>query len=319
MPAWWQTWVADWTRAQQRRAKSPASVRTWTVYLRHLGAWLDSQEVLSPAELEREHLQRWQDELGRSLAPASVQVAVSAARSILKWSDKEGRSTTPGLWAWLDTVRVPDPLPRALDAGELAAILRHYAAPTRDVVRLRDRALFWFAVTTSARVSEILSVDRDQVQRTMIVRLKGGHEHGLVMSARARAWVLEYLRARGTDAMPALWIHFGTQGRRRLRGDDANAIWAGLTGQLGIRPFTTHALRHTGVTELADHDVQDVDVVQHVGWRSSEMMMRYRRLASSRRQTLVDRLDDLVPSTPIPPAPARGRRRLRVIGGKRPA
>ena len=314
-PSWYHDWVEGWRRAQRRRGKAASSLRTWSVYLRDLGAFLEDEDVSGPELLTREVLHRWQDRLRVRLGPASQQVAVSAARSLLKWVDREELAPRAGLWAWLDSPHVPESLPRALEPAELAAILTHYSR-ARDLAGLRDRALFWFLCTSGARISEGLQVDVGQLSGRMVVRQKGGDQHVLVMSERARQWVMDYLRARGPDGQPALWIHIGRRGRRRLRADQANVIWDQLALELRVTPFTNHALRHTMVTELAEHEVGDDDIRQQAGWASPAMMARYRKLRDTRRQAIVDRLDDLVPEATAL-APRRRRRRLRVV--QRPA
>jgi integrase len=317
-PDWFRGWVTGWRRSMLRRAKAPTTLRTWAVYLRDFGSFLLDNEVLAPELLTREHLQHWQDGLRDRLAPASQQVAASALRGLLKWADREEESIRPGLWSWIDTPRIPEALPRALEPAELEAILAHFAGAPRDLAHLRDRALFWFMVTTAARVSEVLQVDVAQIHGGMVITQKGGREHRLVMSERARGWVLEYLRARGQDNEPALWIHVGPRGRHRLRPDQVNDLWRSLARKLRIRHFTSHALRHSGVTELHEHDVGDDDLRDHVGWRTAAMMPRYRKVRDRRRQQLVDRLDDLIPEAPAEPPP-RGGRRYRVVDGRRPA
>lgn len=317
-PTWYHVWAEGWEGAQRRRGKSPNSLRTWSTYLRDLGAYLDEQGIISAELLTRDVLASWQDGLRtRGLAPASQQVAVSTIRGMLKWADRQELTPRSGLWGWLETPHVPERLLRALEPEELARILAHYGS-ARDLAALRDRALFWFLATTGARISEALQVNVSMVTGgRMVVRKKGGGEHALVMSERSRSWVLDYLRLRGSDAEPALWVHIGPRGRHRLRPDQANDIWAALSAQLGVTPFTSHALRHTMVTELADRDdVSDDDIRQQVGWASASMMARYRKLRDARRQKIVDRLDDLVPE-PAPSPHRRRRRRFRVV--QRPA
>lgn len=314
-PEWFGDWGVRWLAALRRQRKSPATERTWRTYVRSLGAFLKSEGVTSAELLTREHLHRWQDQLSVTLAPASQVVAVTAVRSLLKWADREKVSVETALWMWLDTPRVPEGLPRPLDPEVLAAIMAHYAQPSRDLQRLRDRALFWFLVTTSCRISEALQVRVDQVRGDrMLVRKKGGDEHLLVMSAQARLWVMDYLRARGRDEEPALWIYDGpVAGRRRLTDDEANRIWKRLAKDLGVQPFTSHQLKHTGVTELGEYEDSDDAVVKHVGWTNPKMMRRYRKLRDRRRQAMVDQLDALVPEAP-PPPPQRPRgRRFRVV------
>lgn len=318
-PPWFVAWVADWRRAQRRRRLASTSLRTWTVYVRDFGTFLTREGITTPRDLTREVVQRWQDSLLGRLQPSSQQVAVTALRSLLKWTDREELSVHSGLWAWLEAPHVDEKDPRVLEPAELGAILRHYARPRRDLAWMRDRALFWFLVTSDCRISEALQVERSQLRAggPIVVVQKGGDEHRVVISSRARQWVTEYLQIRGRDDQPALWVRQGARGRHRLRADDANEIWERLAVQLGLQHFTSHSLRHTGVTELGAHDVGDEDIRAQAGWKSSAIMRRYRHVRDDRRQALVDRLDDLVPEPPPPTEGARGgrRRRFKVVGG----
>jgi integrase/recombinase XerD len=316
-PGWYQAWGEGWYRAQLRRGRAAASLRTWSVYLRNFGRFLEEEGVSSPDELTRDLLERWQDGLRDHLLPASQQVAVHSVRALLKWADLEEVSTRAGLWARLETPAIPERLPRALEPNELRAILEHYRPHRRNLIWLRDRALFWFLLTSGARISEALQVDVDQVGEAMVVLQKGGREHRLVISARSRQWLGDYLRLRGRDLEPALWIHVGQRGRFRMRDDQVNEVWTRLAEQLHIRRFTSHALRHSAATELGELGVRDQDVSKHLGWRGLGQLVRYQELREARRQEFVNRLDDLIPPWPAPPEPRRRRRgrRYRVVQG----
>lgn len=313
-PAWYRAWVVGWVAAQKRRGRAKNTLLTWSVYLRDFGAYLERRDVLDPADIDREILYGWHDELRERLRPGSQETALTGVRSLLKWADREELSKRPGQWAWLEPPTVPEGLLRALEPRDLRTILQHYSRPSSDLLFLRDRALFWFLMTSGARISEALQVDRDE--GPMVVVLKGGSEHRIVISDRARGWITDYLRARGRDDQPALWIHLSRIGRLRLRDDQANKVWTHLALELGIRRFTSHDLRHTSATEFGDHNVGDEDVRAHFGWRSTGMMRRYRKLRDDRRQEFVNRLDDLLPPVPPPAANRRRRpRRLRVVRG----
>jgi integrase/recombinase XerD len=268
---------------------------------------LEVEGVADAHHLNRDHLQRWQDTLlTEPISPKTRSVYLTAVRGLLRWASREDR-VAPGLADWIDPVEVPEHEPLVLEPEQLAAIVAHYQTPRRDLVHLRDRALFWFLLTSSARINEVLQMDLADLDRTRwVVIQKGGGSKALVISTIARQWLRDYITARGRDAEPALWIYVGPlAGRRRLTAGDTNRIWRRLTGQLGIPPFTSRWLRGTSATELNELGATPIDVAQHLGHHGLATVMKYASLRQGRRQAMVDQLDALVPS---PPAPAPGRR-----------
>lgn len=303
-----------WIRHLRRRNLSAHTIATYSWALRDLGTWLQSSGIATASDLNREHLHLWQDTLhARNLQPVSRASAASAVRGLLRWAAREQLGIEPGLWEHVDRVSVPDTDPRVLEAADVRRVLAHYSQDRRDLAWLRDRALFLFLLTSGARITEALSVDRNDVDRRMVVRQKGGGEHVLVISERTRTWVAEYLRCRGPDDVAALWIVDTRNGRRRAGGDDVNAIWAALAGRLGIPRFTSHWLRGTNATELNVLGYSDVDKASHLGHRDTSTIHRYTRLRPLARKTMVDQLDELLPPAPRPPLlpPIRRKHRRR--------
>jgi len=131
-----------------------------------------------------------------------------------------------------------------------------------------------------------------------------------VISTRARAWLSQYLAARGKDGEPALWIYEGPlTGRRRLTRTDVNRIWRRLSAELGIPPFTSRWLRGTSATELNALGNTAIDVAHHLGHKNLVTILKYAKLRDGRRQTMVDGLDEVLPPAPVAPVrPARRRR-----------
>jgi len=297
--------MLGWEGHLLRQQRSPATVETWGVYARKFGAFLEDQGVDAPELLSRAVLRAWQDDNRVSLrSPAAQQVAVTAVKNVLHWADGEELLARPGIWAYLERPRVGENLPRPLREEDLARIVEYYARPTRELERLRDRALFWFLVTTGSRITAALAIRTDQVQgRGVIVRQKGGNEHLLVMSASAQEWVGDYLRRRGRDDVPELWIYIGERGRRPLHDYQANRIWSALSRRLRVPRFTSHVLKHTSASELGDVEPDNQRVSDHIGWKDPRMMKRYRELRGgvAARAELVDRLDSIIRKN-APPA-----------------
>jgi site-specific recombinase XerD len=285
-------------------------VRTYTTPLRHLGRWLERENITRPTLLDRQVLHRWQDELAQEVGPKSQAVYAGAVRGLLRWAAREDR-LQPGLADFVEAPEVPDHEPLVLEPEQLQAAVGWYQAPDGDLEYLRDRALFWFLVTSSARISEALRLNLADVDRhRWIVIQKGGGQKALIISAVARQWLERYLRARGKDGEPALWIYLGPiVGRRRLTRADTNRIWKRLCAELGIPRFTSRWLRGTSATELNELDATPIDIAHHLGHRNLATVMKYAKLRDRRRRAMVDQLDQLIPPTPASTPRRRGRRR----------
>ena len=317
-PPWYQDLCDGWRRSLARRGRASDTQQSYGWLLRDFGRWLDHCRVEQPGDLVPEVLYSWQDTLER-LGPSSRSLAATALRGVLRWGAREGLGVPQGLWERIESVTVPQGQPRPLEPEDRDRLLAYFAKHDRGLEQLRDRALFMFLLSTGSRIAPVLALNRDEIRGAgaVIVRQKGGDEHRLLPSAIARAWLEQYLRARGRDDEPALWIRVGRRGRHRLLKPAANEIWRKAAQRAGIPPFTSHVIKHTAVTELGELTESDQEIADHVGWKGTQMMRRYRQIRSERRQRLVDQLDDLVPAVADePPAPRRRRPSMRVIKGK---
>lgn len=294
-PVWFRRSVAGWLQSLVRKRRSPATRTTYITPLRRFGLWLEAEDVAAGDQLDRFHLQRWQDSLVDAVGAKSQSVYATAVRGWLRWAGREGH-VTPGLAEWVELVDVPHHDPLVLEPEQLGAVVDRYRRPRGDLAYLRDRALFWFMITSSARISEVLSLDRRQLdRRRWVVVQKGGGQKALVISRIARQWLDQYLSARGRDDEPALWVYEGPRvGRRRLRRAQANAIWRRLCAELGIEPFTNRWLRGTSATELNELNATAVDIAHHLGHANLATVHKYADVRGRRRQEMVDGLDQLV-------------------------
>lgn len=315
-PDWFRALAADWFRALARKRRAPATIGTYTTPLRHLGRWLEDEGIDGPHLLDRQVLDRWQDLLLQQVSPKTHSVYACAVRGLLRWGGREGR-LGPGLADFVESPEVPAREPLVLEREQLDAVAARYRDPRGTLEYLRDRALFWFLLTSSARISEALQLDLAQLdRRRWVVVQKGGGEKTLVISTVARAWLEQYLRARGKDSEPSLWIYAGPIiGRRRLTRADANAIWRRLCRELGIPAFTSRWLRGTSATELNELHNTPIDVAHHLGHRNLATVMKYAKLRERRRQAMVDGLDELLPPAPASTPARRGRPRPRRSSG----
>jgi integrase/recombinase XerD len=164
-------------------------------------------------------------------------------------------------------------LPKALSIAEVEALLD--ACDGDSDARIRDRALLELLYATGARISEIVSLNVDDITDTQgMVRVRGkGNKQRLVpVGSFARAALDGYLvrvrpvfSARGRST-PALFL--GPRGARLSR----QSAWLVIQSAAERAELTTHvsphSLRHSFATHLLNGGA-DVRVVQELLGHSS--------------------------------------------------
>jgi len=241
---WLDQVLEDFERAMLRRQLSPATVRTYRWGLQDLFEGMKQAGLRDVHDLSRGILEDWQDTMGeRKWRPRSRSLAVTAARQFIRWAS-ERDLVDFRLEKALVKVKTPDGRPRPLPKADLEKV-KAYLLPRRprmNIVALRDRALFFYLLTTGARVSEALQVRRDDIE-TPVVRQKGGTEKVLLMPPACQELVEDYLRGRRDDS-PWLWVsHKSNAPLSRLGPPGVREIWRKLARKLGITPWTTSTAR----------------------------------------------------------------------------
>ena len=299
---WLDQVLEDFERAMLRRQLSPATVRTYRWALQDLFQGMKDSGFTDLAELTRDMLEDWQDTMGeRKWRPRSRSLAITAARQLIRWA-AERDLIDFRLEKALARVKTPDGRPRPIKKPDLEKI-KAYLLPRRahmNVVALRDRALFFYLLTTGARVSEALQVRRDDLE-SPVVRQKGGSEKVLLMPRAAQDMVEDYLRARHDDS-PWLWISHKSNGPLgRLGAPGVREIWRKLAKRLDVPFWTTHQLRHTCATELLEAGVPELVIAEHLGHHGLASLHIYGQVRDKQRAAAVAVMGDLVqPARPRP-------------------
>jgi site-specific recombinase XerD len=130
--------------------------------------------------------------------------------------------TSRDLAAAIDLPKLPQRLPKPLEDGDRERLV--HDLPARKLAEKRDRALLLLLLCTSARISEILRLDRtDWAHARLTVIGKGDKERVVNVTARARAAVDDYLAAR-EDPSPALFIGFQPAAKSSVETATANRL-----------------------------------------------------------------------------------------------
>ena len=167
--------------------------------------------------------------------------------------------------ARLASPRLPRSLPKNLSQQQVEALL---AAPdTQTPLGLRDRAMLELMYASGLRVSELVTLQRHQLNLAHnVVQIvgKGGKERIVPVGEIAADWVVRYLKearpglAEGNDGDGLFITARGEVMTRQnfWHGIKRHALHAGI--QSTISP---HVLRHAFATHLLDHGA-DLRVVQ---------------------------------------------------------
>ncbi|TPX03009.1 tyrosine recombinase XerC, partial [Schumannella luteola] len=247
------------------------TVRAYGGDLADLVAFAEALGQPDASELDLETLRDWVWRGSQSgLAASTLGRRVSSARSFTAWLARRGVvAPDPGLR--LRTPRAGRRLPRVLTRAQMDALLERLqeAAAEGDPVALRDLAIIELLYASALRVSELVGLDLDDVDRTgRTVRVlgKGAKERVVPYGAPAARALDDYLD-RGRPALasagsgPALLL--GARGGRLGTRTVYELVARELHELPGSGPAGPHALRHTAATHLLDGGA-DLRIVQEL-------------------------------------------------------
>jgi len=242
----------DWTRYEMRRA--PNTIQRYREALGWIVRDIGDQPV---AFLHLGHilsLRRKMEE--RGCQEARMAAILNALRSLLKFSRSVLRVRT------IDPreVRIPR-IPRRdvvyLSKEEVQRFLDAIIPPGESweesmFSRLRFRALVEVLLGTGARISEVLSLDRSDVNldhREAKIIGKGNKQRTLFFTERSLEWLGRYLSRRRDDERP-LFVGSGDV-PSRLAYDAVKTAFQRFEKRSTVgKTITAHILRHTMATTL---------------------------------------------------------------------
>jgi integrase/recombinase XerD len=271
--------------------------------LRRYAAFLREHELGDPPAVSEatvlayvEQLKAGGNDEGRQLAPSSIARALVAVRSFHRFCVDEGfLAVDPS--EEVGAPRVPQGIPKALTEAEVGALLE--AVPGDDARAERDRAILETLYAAGVRISELVGLDRRDLDLdggVLRVLGKGSKERVVPVGRSARAALATYLD-RGRPALVA-------SGKGRTRSGEAvflNARGGRLTRQgcwkivraageragLGEQ-LSPHVLRHSCATHMLDHGA-DIRVLQELlGHASLSTTQVYTKVSPERLRAVYD-------------------------------
>ena len=190
------------------KGKSRKTIENYNHYLNRFFGWSkisDSRDITEElVRGYRMHLNRYQDEKGKSLKKITQNYYVIALRSFLKYLAKKYIKTLPA--EKVEVGKVVRKEVEFLEAEEVERILE--AADGANFKNLRDRAMLELLFSAGLRVSELVNINREKLdlkKQEFVVRGKGDKLRVVFVSDTAKKALERYLDKR-TDIDPALFV-----------------------------------------------------------------------------------------------------------------
>ena len=240
-----------------------------------------------------EELKSARDDDGRpQYAPSSIARALVAVRSFHRFCLEEGfLAVDPS--EEVGAPRVPLGIPKALTEDEVEALL---GAVVGDTPRsLRDRAIVETLYATGARISELVGLDRRDLDlHDGLVRVfgKGSKERIVPIGEQASAWITRYQATARREllkdrAAPRLFVN--------ARGGPLSRVgfWKILKqyGRAAGLPRTVspHVLRHSFATHLLERGADLRAIQLMLGHADLSTTQIYTHVLEARLRTVYDR------------------------------
>ncbi len=277
------------------RNLSRLTIRNYRHYLSRFADWFVehgksdiTQLGLDDVLAFRIYLARLRDAHGKELTKKTQGYHVIALRSFLKWLTKRDYKVIAP-----EKIELPKGESLTMKFLDPESLERLMSQPLLDdIMGLRDRAILEMLFSTGLRVSELVSLDRDQVdtaRKEFSVVGKGRRVRVVFLSDRAVTHLESYLVARDDKYSP-LFVHHHRDDATNLAGDkmrltsrSVQRIVEKYTKAAKLRvKITPHGLRHSFATDLLHNGA---------GLRDVQELLGHKNIATTQIYTHVTRAD----------------------------
>ena len=247
------------------KSLSQLTIKEYRHYLYRFLEWLDNNNLpLSPDAISLEtvrqfriYLATFRNRNGHTINRDTQTYHIVALRSFLRYLNVKRDIPTLNP----DKVDLPKSSPRMVTFLNNEQLTRLLSSPQiSDEIGLRDRTILETLFSTGLRVSELVSLNRDQVnleRKEFGVRGKGNKIRVVFLSDTAAEWIRRYLSARKDNYIP-LFIRYGGAKtgdkigeKMRLTARSVERIVKKYSRLAGL-PIDAHphTLRHSFATDL---------------------------------------------------------------------
>ncbi len=264
------------------RNLSQLTIRNYGHYLRRFTEWFAEQGHSDIRDLDQDLLRSYRlflahrvDQKGSSLSKKTQSFHMIALRSWLKWLIKNDLQVLHP-----EKIDLPKAESHSMSFLNLGQLERLFAQPdlTKEI-GLRDRTILEVLFSTGLRVSELVSLNRDQVdldRKEFGVIGKGRHPRVVFLSDRATEWLHKWLSSREDNWRP-VFIRFSQRKPDLLADGEEMRLTTRSIQRLVDRycrraklpiKITPHGLRHSFATDLLFNGAGLRDVQEMLGHKS---------------------------------------------------
>lgn len=217
----------------------------------------------------------------KKLSSYSINRVLSALRSYLKFLvDMDYRVPVTA-----DAVKLLKTEKKYGQVPEMSDLIKLIEAPTKfetdPTIRLRNRAMLETLFATGMRISELLSLKREQLDNTgrIYIMGKGKKQRFVYLTPRAIKHIKDYLSARHDDT-PYLFIPYrGKNNADKYKKISTNYLQYKIKRYrelLSINiPISAHSIRHSFATYLAENGANPAAIQILLGHESLDTTTRY--------------------------------------------
>jgi integrase/recombinase XerD len=245
------------------RGLSAHTVAAYQTDIKQFGQWLSSRDTALQQVTRADIMSYLAVRVQNGGSSRSAARMLSALRCFFAFLVRE-RHMQDNPTQLIDSPSIGRPLPGTLTESEVKLLLG--APDTDSVLGLRDRAMLELLYGCGLRVSELVSLNVDQINRQQgVLRVwgKGNKERLIPMGEMALHWLQRYERSARPNLLKGSsdTLFPSLRGRPMTRQTfwyriKRHAVTAGIRGSL-----SPHTLRHAFATHLVNHDA-DLRVVQ---------------------------------------------------------
>lgn len=290
--------------ASERRA-SPHTVSAYRRDLESLAAFVRARQPQGAklASLDKFTLRAWLGELAKAVSPPTISRKISSVRALCSYLVRTGElRVNPS--ATLASPKLRRKLPRFLSAEAAAEVMSAplQQAPGSEAARLRDAVALELLYGSGLRVSELCSLDLEQlflVEGEVRVLGKGRKERIVPLGSKALAALDAYLPRRLELAHPKTGdfdpraLLLGQRGKRlTVRWLQALVQRYGALGA-GRGDLHPHALRHSCATHMLEGGADLRAIQEMLGHSSLSTTQRYTHVSLDQLLAVYDRAHPL--------------------------